>query len=111
MLVPLSRRLILEARQLTADGAGGFHETWTELGNHWAEIRPGSGRERTGQAGALSSQAMRITVRAAPDGTDARPQVDQRFREGSRVYRITAVSERDPQGKYLQCAAFEEISA
>ncbi len=111
MLVPLSRRLTLEARQVSPDGAGGFTETWVALGTHWAEIRPGSGRERSGQAGALSSQALRITVRAAAQGSDARPQVDQRFREGTRLYLIRAVAERDPQGRFLQCTAVEELSA
>lgn len=111
MHVPLSRRLTLEDRQVSPDGAGGFIETWVPLGTHWAEVRPGSGRERSGEAGALSTLGLRITVRAAPVGSNARPQVDQRFREATRIYRIRAVTERDPGGKYLQCEAVEEISA
>lgn len=47
--------------------------------------------------------AARVTVRAV-----ARPKPGQRFREGSRVFAILAVAERDPAGRYLTCFCREE---
>jgi SPP1 family predicted phage head-tail adaptor len=108
----LTRRLVLEERQSVPDGAGGYTETWTPLGTLWAEIDSRSGRE-TGRwpAAAVSRTTLRITVRGAVPGDPRRPKPDQRFREGSRIYRILAVAERDPQARFLTCYADEEVGA
>ena len=39
----------------------------------------------------LSNTAYRITVRSAPYGAPSRPAPEQRFREGTRVFRIEEV--------------------
>jgi head-tail adaptor len=110
--VHLNRRLVLETRERTADGAGGYHEVWRPLGVIWAEIRGGTGREREGAGTAtLSSVPYRITVRASPTGAPSRPRPDQRFRDGERIFRILAVAERDHEARYLECAAREEVAA
>ncbi len=106
----LTRKLMLEAPERVADGAGGFAHGWTALGVLWAEVRPGAGRDFAGLSAALSASSYRITVRAAPVGSAARPAPDQRFREGARLYRIRAVSERDPEGRFLTCLAEEEVA-
>ena len=54
---------------------------------------------------------LRITVRAAAVGDARRPKPGQRFREGGRLFRILAVSERDTGGRYLACMAREEVPA
>ncbi|MDQ2092530.1 head-tail adaptor protein [Rhodalgimonas zhirmunskyi] len=107
----LNRRLMLEGAQRVADGAGGFTKTWVPLGAHWAEVKPRTGRERAGEAVSVSTMGYRITVRGAPVGMSARPQPDQRFREGTRIFLIRAVAERDPDGRYLTCFADEEVVA
>ena len=107
----LSRALVLEGCEPAADGAGGFTTLWRSLGTLWAEVRPGSGRDVAGVEVTLSSVAMRITVRAAPRGTSARPCAGQRFREGDRLFAILAVVEADAAGRYLTCYAREEIPA
>ena len=107
----LNRKLILEETLRVADGAGGFALSWVALGALWARIDPGSGRERAGEFVTLSTVPCRITVRAAPLGAPSRPKPDQRFREGARVFRITAVTEADALGRYLTCFAQEEVSA
>lgn len=112
MAVPrLDRRLTLEEAQQVSDGAGGFVETWVALGDLWAEIRPGTGRERAADFVTVSRVPYRITVRAAPDGAPSRPKPDQRFREGARLFRILAVSDRVDRGRYLTCFAEEEVAA
>jgi len=107
----LTRKLVLETPATVPDGAGGFGESWQTLGTVWAEVKTGSGREKAGSFATLSSMAFRITVRGAPVGSDQRPRPEQRFRDGSRIFRILAVSERDPQGHYLICFANEELAA
>lgn len=107
----LSRPLILEAPLQTPDGMGGFTESWTALGTVWAEITPGSGRETAGEEVSLSSIPFRILMRGAPQGAPSRPQAGQRLRDGTRVFAILAVTERDAAGRYLICFAREEIPA
>ena len=60
---------------------------------------------------AVAQVAYRITVRGATQGSPRRPLPEQRLREGSRVFNILAVTERDPQGHYLVCFAREEEPA
>ena len=107
----LNRRLTLEAAQRLDDGAGGYRETWVALGEHWAEVTARTGRERAEAGLAISAVSYKIVVRSAPYGSPARPMPDQRFREGSRLFVIQAVAERDPDGRYLSCFADEEVAA
>lgn len=107
----LNRKLDLEEAQRAPDGAGGFVLTWVKIGTLWARIEAGTGRERAGEFVTLSSVPYRITVRAAPQAAPSRPKPDQRFRDGARYFRITAVTEDDPEGHYLTCFAQEEVLA
>lgn len=106
----LNRQLALEAMQRSSDGAGGFVETWQQLGTLWAEVHPRSGRLTEGEVGAVSVTGFRITVRGAPDGHSTRPAAGQRFRMGNRSFRIEAVSEIEPKGFYLNCHCEEELA-
>ncbi len=107
----LSRLLTLETPQRAADGAGGYAEDWQALGDLWAEMKPRSGRETSAGGTTLSRVSYRITLRAAPEGSDMRPRPEQRFREGARVYLIRAVAELAHEGRYLVCFADEEAAA
>ncbi|TNJ46723.1 head-tail adaptor protein [Phaeobacter sp. B1627] len=106
----LNRPLRLEDPQAIGDGAGGFRINWAQLGVLWADVEALSGRE-TGRRGTpVSLQRYRITLRAAPVGSPARPKPDQRFREGTRLFKIDAVAEHDRDGRYLTCLATEELA-
>ncbi len=109
--VHLTRALTLEMPVRVADGAGGFALSWAALGTLWAEVLPGSGRETAGTEVLVAAVPYRITVRGAPVGSPARPKPEQRLRDGTRVFTILAVSERDPQGRHLMCFAREEVPA
>lgn len=109
MTVNLNRRLVLETSVKVPDGAGGFTHTWTAKGTVWASLKPGAGRERFGAAATISTVTYRIVVRGAPVGSPRRPTTEDRFREGARIYEILAVSELDPDGRYLTCHANEEV--
>lgn len=106
----LNRALVLEEPDRTPDGAGGFLESWRVLGTLWAEITPRSGRERRDGNATVSVVPLRIVVRSAPDGARARPRPGQRFREGERVFSITAVTEHGAGGRHLMCFADEEVA-
>lgn len=106
----LTQALILEAPERVSDGAGGYAQGWIVIGSLWAEITPRSGREATSGGAPVSRTAYRIVVRGAPFGTPERPQPEQRFRQGTRVFTIQAVVERDPEGRYLTCFAQEEVA-
>lgn len=110
MSVDLSRKLVLETAVRAADGAGGFAEDWVPLGVVWAQVKAGSGRERFGAGVTKSTVPYRIVVRAAPVGAPSRPSPDQRFRDGTRVFRILAVAEYDRDQAYLTCFTTEEVA-
>jgi head-tail adaptor len=111
MTPKLNRILVLEKALRVADGAGGFEETWTPLGELWADVRLRSGREIGGEGGSLSTTGYRIIVRAAPYGAPSRPVAGQRFRDGVRIFAIEAVGEQDGDGRYLVCFVEEEVAA
>ncbi|MCW1955639.1 MAG: head-tail adaptor protein [Roseobacter sp.] len=107
----LNRQLVLESPLRVADGAGGFTITWQPLGRLWAEVSARSGRETQGEAVPLTRVAYKIRLRAAPEGSAQRPKPEQRFVEGTRIFRIEAVVEDDLTGRYLTCLAEEELVA
>lgn len=109
--VRLNRKLVLEEAQTVPDGAGGFVETWVALGTLWAHVKSGTGRETAAEFVTLSAVPYRITVRAAPPGSPSRPKPEQRFRDGTRIFRIQAVTEDAEAGTYLICFAREEVAA
>ncbi len=109
-LPTLSRALVLEAPDRVPDGAGGFINTWVALGTVWAEISTQSGRLTQEAETPVAAVTLRIVVRAAPSGSSRRPCAGQRFREGTRLYAIESVSEKDLAGRYLICFAKEEVA-
>ena len=81
------------------------------MGTVWAELRARSGRELDESGASVSRVSYRITVRAAPQSSPERPVPSGRFRDGSRIFLIRAVTELDMQGLYLVCFADEEVIA
>ena len=106
----LNRRLTLEAPQRVSDGAGGFEEAWVPLGVLWAELTARAGRESQTAGVPVSMVPYTIVVRGAPMGHPERPAPNQRLRDGSRIFHIRSVAERDPDGRYLLCRADEEVA-
>ena len=106
----LNRPLILETPVQSSDGAGGYAETWSALGTLWAKVTARTGRDNAIGEVATSQVAYKIVVRAFPVGQLQRPRPNQRFREGLRTFKIEAVTELDPRGRFLVCFANEEIA-
>lgn len=85
----------------------GFAQSWAGLGTLWAEVLPGCGRDAGGEVAA--QVPYRITVRAAPVGSEARPKPEQRFATARGYSRFWRWPERDAEGRYLTCFAREEV--
>lgn len=111
MRARLNTPLVLEAPRRVEDGIGGHSVVWTPLGQVWAEMRAAAGRESRGEVGAVSVVTWAVTLRAAPAGDPRRPAAGQRLRHGPRLFRIEAVAEADPAGRFLTCFAKEEGAA
>lgn len=107
----LNRALLLEAPLQNADGAGGFHRAWEPRGTLWAQVKALTGREAAAYGATLSRVSYQITVRAAPFGAPSRPVAGQRFREGTRIFNITTVTEQDADARFLRCQALEETAS
>lgn len=107
----LNRALVLEEATRVPDGAGGFSVVWAALGTLWAELKSGTGRDVAGEEVTTSATQHRITVRGAAVGAASRPKPAQRFRAGTRLFTILAVTEADPRGQYLTCITREEVPA
>lgn len=103
--------LELDEGRREPDGMGGHRLVWHPLGRIWAEMTARSGREGGQGLGLVSVVQWRISVRAAPVGDPRRPRPGQRLRLGPRRFRIEAVAERDPAGRWLDCFAREEDPA
>ena len=106
----LLHQLVLESPERVGDGAGGFVQTWVALGTLWVSLEARGGRGVAQTGAAVSRAAYRIVVRGAPMGAPDRPRPGQRFRDGSRLFHIEAVTERDPRARYLVCHAHEEVA-
>lgn len=112
MAVPrLTIEMTLEDGVRQPDGMGGHRLDWQPLGKLWAAMEARSGRERAAGTGMVSVVNWRITVRGAPAGDVRRPQPGQRLRLGTRLFRIEAVAEADPTGRWLDVFAREEDRA
>jgi head-tail adaptor len=104
----LNRKLRLEVPFRTRDDAGGYDTTWAVEGTLWAAVAPGTGSEAEVAGLSISSVPFKITVRASPIGSPARPVAGHRLRDGDRVFRVLAVTEADAMARYLICTAREE---
>lgn len=105
----LNRKLLLETPERSADGAGGFQEGWAPVAQLWCEVTVRTGREAAQGGAPVSRVGYKIVVRGARYDSVMRPQPQQRFRDGARIFTILAVAERDPEGRYLTCFAEEEL--
>ena len=110
MAIDLNRKLTLEERSQTPDGAGGYVAGWSQVGTLWAKFEARSGRVVAHDEVAGSRQTVRIIVRAAPVGAPSRPRAGQRFTQSNRVFGIKAVTELDRNGLYLSCQVEEELA-
>ena len=98
----LNRRLVLEAPDESADGAGGVVRTYDTVATLWASVEPVAARGDVVATQLGATVTHRIVVRYRTGITTR-----HRFRPGTRLYRIVAVRERDK--RWLEIQAEERI--
>lgn len=103
--------LVLETCERSADGAGGWVESWHALGTLWAAISRSGVTDGLIGAGQVARVRRVITVRTTPPGRPSRPTPGQRFRQGDRLMRIRAVHEDSAEPRFLRCDVEEEATA
>lgn len=104
-----TRLMAIEEGMASDDGYGGQIYQWMELGKHWVSLRPFSGSERPFAGADISLARYKITLRAAPEGSQMRPKPNQRFREGERLFLIETVADLDADGRFIECRVREEV--
>ncbi|WP_313796679.1 head-tail adaptor protein [Falsirhodobacter algicola] len=97
----MNRPLTLETPMDLPDGMGGVRRQWRALGRLWGDVSAGTVREVSG----VYRVSVRVRVRAVPEGSASRPMRGQRLRDGTRAFRIRAVTD---EGENLICHAEEE---
>jgi SPP1 family predicted phage head-tail adaptor len=102
--------MVLEQRQSTPDGSGGYAVEWQALGTLWADVRARTGREDFIAGQPVPRVRYRILVRATPVGAPSRPCPEQRLREGNRIFNILTVAEHDAGGRFLEIDAEEGVA-
>ena len=99
----LRQRLDLETANATADGAGGSTLSWSLVASLWGEVVPLKADERSVGEGLADLVTHRIFVRKRGD-----VNAGDRFRLGTRLFRIKGVSDPEEDGRYLTCLCEEE---
>ena len=100
----LRHRLIIEAPLYPADGAGGAGRTWAQAAEVWASVEATGGTQQVRDDRAGQHVTYRIRLRWRKDLTS-----DMRFRLGTRIFRISAVLDRDGRRRFHECLATEDI--
>ena len=98
----LRSELALEQSQQTADGLGGFSETWVEIATLFAQIEPITARDVFGADQTLETVTHRVTVRWRTDLKSG-----MRFTKPGRSFDILTVHDPDDTGRYLICRVKE----
>jgi SPP1 family predicted phage head-tail adaptor len=93
----LNRRLVLEAQDETADGAGGVVRGYETVATLWAAVEPISARGDVVAAQPGAMVTHRIVIRYSADITTR-----HRFRDGARVFRIVTIRERGKRWLEIQ---------
>ena len=103
----LKHRVILQEATQSADGAGGFSTSWSDVDTVWAEIVPFASRSTTQERLVAEQldvqQRYRITMRYR-SGVDA----GMRVKYGSRLFNILSVVNVQERGEALEIFCLEE---
>lgn len=98
----LRQRLVLETADRVGDGAGGAAETWVEVAQVWALVRPLSGQERVESDGISGRVSHEVWLRYR-DGVEP----EMRFRLGVRLFDIRASIDVEERRRFLRCLVEE----
>ncbi|WP_448582476.1 head-tail adaptor protein [Thermaurantiacus sp.] len=103
----LKQRVRLERRVHTPDGAGGSHEVWQTVGEHWAEMRPADSLNMSAVVAdtRVTARRWRVLMRAGIDIA-----LGMRLTWQGLDLRVTGI-QRDPQLPDRVAVIAEEFGA
>jgi SPP1 family predicted phage head-tail adaptor len=104
MIGQLRKRLELQTITETADGGGGFTETWTKVTIIWGSIKPLDARERLRAMVLETPITHKIMLRYRTDIT-----TKSRLLFGTRIFNVREVINIDERNKYLEILAEENV--
>ncbi len=99
----LRHRLVLESVERTPDGGGGATKTWIEEATVWADLRPLGGSESVVADHLSGRLSHEIVIRYRDGVTPA-----MRFRQDTRIFKISAVLDLEERHAFLRCLCTEE---
>lgn len=100
----LKTRLVIQQPIETPDDQGGVTRTWTTFATVWASVTPLAARNAVEADSGGAAQNYRIILRSNLSLT-----LQHRFSDGARIYRITAIKDRDDR-RFLDIDAEVRIS-
>ena len=98
----LRHRVTLEALAREGDEGGGFDETWDEVAELAADVRPVDGSETVEADRLAGSVTHQIALRYRPGVVPA-----MRFQKAARVFHILSVINVDERDRRLKCLCEE----
>ena len=98
----LRHRLALEELQRVEDEGGGFTETWVEVEELWADLRPTGGSESVEADRLAGRVSHEVSLRYRPG-----VQAAMRFRKGARLFHIVTVINVEERSRWLKCLCEE----
>jgi SPP1 family predicted phage head-tail adaptor len=98
----LRHRLTLEQLQREEDEGGGFTETWVEVAELWADLRPVGGSEAVEADRVAGRVTHEVSLRHRPGVQPA-----MRFRKDARLFHIVTVISVDERNRWLKCQCEE----
>jgi SPP1 family predicted phage head-tail adaptor len=101
----LDHRLTVEQMVQTPDGAGGYVLSWQTYLSVWGQIEPSGGRERLAAFALQSSVTHRVIIRRQTGVTNA-----MRVKAGGRLFKIRAVEDLGPRGRFLELLCEEGVA-
>ena len=88
-------RITIQKKVLTADSYGGQSNTWTDVGDYWAMIKPVSGYERFRSERLESVVTHKITIRYQSVLKDTQTVGAYRIQYDGRVFSVRYVQNLD----------------
>jgi len=90
------QRATLEAKVLTADGGGGYSESWETYATIWVALEPESGGNPAAAGRAEMRVSCRFVIRRREDVS-----INHRLRIGARLFAIRAVLDEGAQSAWM----------
>ena len=98
----LRHRMTLKELSRISDEGDGFTESWEELAELWADVRPASGFERIEADRLSGTVSHEIALRYRAGVSPA-----MRFRKGTRLFQILAVIDVGERKRWIKCLCEE----